>query len=265
MNYNKLRYLLDNNLPSNSTRLWSAWPFYTEVVGSTHNFDYIEYLAEYSPMEQPDLENIARAAELHEMGTMIKVDFFNRGYVAQKAIASGFQSIMFTDCRSAEQVRETVQMVKPETPEYGGFFGYPNRRFIGTQPHIPQMDHAKRLSEIVLCFMIEKTAAVDNIEAICSVPGVDMIQFGPSDYSMSRGWNRNDHIEDCKAAERHCIEVALAHGVQPRCEIRSLDAAQYYIDLGVKHFSLGDQLAILNNFWTIDGAKMRKITDGLKK
>lgn len=75
MKENKLRYLLNNHLPSCSTRLWSTWPFYTETVGSTGNFDYIEFVGEYSPFAQTDLENIARAAELYEMATMMKIDF----------------------------------------------------------------------------------------------------------------------------------------------------------------------------------------------
>ena len=264
MKTNKLRTLLDNHLPSVSTRLWTTWPFFVEAVGSTGNYDYIEFLAEYSPFTQYDLENIARAAELSEMGTMIKVDFQNRAYVAQKAIASGFQAIMFTDCQTVEDVRETVRLVKPETPEDGGRFGYPNGRFIGFQPKIPQMDHAKRQRDIVLSFMIEKKIAVDQIEEICTVPGVDMVQFGPSDYSMSSGWNAKDHITESKAAERHVIEVALKNGVQPRCEIPTIDAAKYYIDLGVKHFCLGDQFNYLLKHWTEDGKKIRDIADILK-
>jgi 2-keto-3-deoxy-L-rhamnonate aldolase RhmA len=264
MKDNKLRSLLRDNIPTCSTRLWSTWPFYTEAVGATGKFDYIEYVAEYSPFSQNDLENIARAAEIHNMSSMIKLDFFNRGYIAQKAIASGFQAILFTDHRNADQVRESIQMVKPETAEDKGLFGYPNRRFIGTQSHLSQTDHAKRLREIVLCFMIEKQAAVDNIEEICSVPGVDMIQFGPSDYCMSNGWNRSDHISEFKTAERHCIEVAQKHGVAARCEIQTPDEAQYYIDLGVRHFSLGDEFAKLKAFWNDEGKKMRAIADSLQ-
>jgi 2-keto-3-deoxy-L-rhamnonate aldolase RhmA len=90
--------------------------------------------------------------------------------------------------------------------------------------------------DTVAAFMIEKRAALESIEAICSVPGVDMVQFGPSDYSMSRGFNSKDHVDEYKAAEREMIRAALKHGVQPRCEINSPDEAQYYIDLGVKHF-----------------------------
>jgi hypothetical protein len=44
------------------------------------------------------------------------------------------------------------------------------------------------------------------------------------------------------------IAVALKHGVQTRCEIPTVEAAQYYMDLGVRHFCLGDQFAVLRQF-----------------
>ena len=263
MNYNKIRKLLNEGRPVTATRLSSRWGFYTECVGKTGYFDYIEFLAEYAPLSQEDMENIARAAELYEMGTMMKIDFQNRGFVAQKAVGAGFQAINFTDHRNAKEVEETLHMMKPETPQDGGLFGYPNRRYIGCTPQIDQMLHADRLRDVVYCFMIEKKSAYDDIENICSVPGVDMVQFGPSDYSMSNGWSASAHKADTKAAERHVIEVALRHGVQPRCEINSPEEAQYYIDLGVKHFCLGDECYILNAFWNNSGKSIREIADKL--
>jgi 2-keto-3-deoxy-L-rhamnonate aldolase RhmA len=209
------------------------------------------------------MENIVRAAELHDMGSMIKIDFQGRGYIAQKAVASGFQAILFTDCRNAEEVKESIRLISPETIPDGGGLGYPNRRYIGFQPRIPQTAHAQRLRDIVRVFMIEKKAAMENIDAICSVPGVDMVQFGPSDYSLSQGWDAKDHTEENKATEREMIKIALAHGVQPRCEIPTVDAAQYYIHLGVRHFCLGDQFVKLLNIWTQEGGAMRKLADNL--
>ncbi len=265
MKDNKLRYLLKNNLPSTATRLWSTWPFYMEALGAIGHFDYAEFVAEYAPFSQADLENLARAAELHDMGTMIKVDFLNSDYVAQKAVAAGFQAILFTDHRTAEQVRASVQAIKPDTPEWGGLYGCPARRFIGTQSHLSQLDHAKRLEEVVLCFMIEKAEAMRNIEEICSVPGVDMVQFGPADYSMSLGFNMRERRPETLEAEREMIRVALRHGVQPRCEIQSVDAAKYYMDLGVRHFCLGDQFYILQKYWQEQGKRMREAADALKE
>ena len=86
MKENVVRKHIANGIPTVSTRMWSAWAFYTEMVGITGNFDYVEFVAEYSPFTEFDLENIARAAELHGMGSMIKVDFQNRGYIDRKSV-----------------------------------------------------------------------------------------------------------------------------------------------------------------------------------
>lgn len=263
MTENKLRKLLLAGKASVSSRLWSTWPFYTESMAATHYFDYMEFVAEYAPFNQSDLENMARAAELHNMGSMIKVDFQNRGYIAQKAICAGFQAIMFADHETPDQIRESIRTVRPKTPQDGGIFGYPSRRYIGTQSHLSQLDHAARIRDIVLCFMIEKVEMVDQIEEVCSIPGVDMIQFGPSDFSLSIGKNQSECVERWKAAERHCIEVALRHGVQPRCEIMTAADAEYYVNLGVRHFSIGDQFKVLKQYWDTEGKETRKIADSL--
>lgn len=98
------------------------------------------------------------------------------------------------------------------------------------------MDHVERLEDIVLCFMIEKKEAVDQIEEICSIPGVDMIQFGPNDYCMSRGWNRADHTKEIREAEEKCIRIALEHGVRPRCRIISPKDAAILYQIGSERF-----------------------------
>ena len=117
MSLNKMRDILNENKPSVNTRIWSAWPTVVEAAASTGNFDYFEFLAEYAPFSFQDLENFVRACELHGAGSMIKVDFQNRAYVAQKAAAVGFQAILFTDHETPDQVRETLKLITPKTPE----------------------------------------------------------------------------------------------------------------------------------------------------
>ena len=263
MKENMIRQILKENKCSTSTRVWSTWPFYTEAIGATGNFDYIEFVGEYAPFTQLDLENICRAAELHNMGSMMKVDFQGRKYVAQKAVAAGFQAILFADHHTADEVRETVEAMKSDTPWSKGRFGVPSRRFIGTQTYLPQLDHAARLDDVVLAFMIEKDCSMKQVEEICQIEGVDMVQFGPSDYSMSLGKNSVDIVEDWKAAEREMIETALKYGVRPRCEVLKPDQLQYYIDLGVRDFSLGDEFKKLRELWVDDGAKMAEIVSKL--
>lgn len=256
---NLLRKKFLEDQPTVATRIWSTNPLITETVGASGNFDYVEFAAEYAAFSQRDLEDICRAAELHEMAAIIKVDYQNRGYVAQKAIAAGFQGIMFVDHETPEQVEESIRLTMPATPDYGGAFGYPSRRFIGCQTHIPPMEQAAHIKEVVRCFMIEKTGALDSIEEICSIPGVDMVQFGSGDWGMNQGFNRTERPEECLAAERKMIECALRHGVRPRCEIQDPQAAEYYYNLGVRDFCLNDEMSCLRRFWNGEGAKLRKL------
>jgi hypothetical protein len=46
-------------------------------------------------------------------------------------------------------------------------------------------------------------------------------------------------------------------GVPPRVEIASPDDARAYLDMGVRHFSLGTDLAILYGWWKSSGEALR--------
>ena len=77
------------------------------------------------------------------------------------------------------------------------------------------------------------------------------------------GRNAAENKPAIQDAEKRVIETALRHGIQPRCEIQTPEEAQYYIDLGVRHFSLGDQFKVLKKFWDEQGKRIRDIADGL--
>ena len=55
---NKLRYCLENNLPTLGTRVESPWAYITEIAASSGFFDYIEFEGEYAPHTEPDVENM---------------------------------------------------------------------------------------------------------------------------------------------------------------------------------------------------------------
>jgi 2-keto-3-deoxy-L-rhamnonate aldolase RhmA len=122
--------------------------------------------------------------------------------------------------------------------------------------------YSQALRDVIVMIMIEKKGAVENLEEILSVPGIDMIQWGPSDYSMSigRGGDRNN--PDVKAAEKKVFETALKMGIPPRAEIGSVDEAKRFLDMGVRHFNLNMDIYILFNFWKTNGEALRKVVEG---
>jgi 2-keto-3-deoxy-L-rhamnonate aldolase RhmA len=91
------------------------------------------------------------------------------------------------------------------------------------------------------------------------VPGIDMIQWGGADYSMSAGKAGLRHTPEIKAIEHRVIETCLRAGIPPRVELSSPEEAAPYLDMGVRHFSLGSEINILYNWWKGNGDQMRKL------
>lgn len=260
MRANTFRERLNAGQPTVATHIHTTWPSVIEAIGHTGLYDYVEFVGEYGPYDLHDLDNMCRAAELYGMGSMIKVDQEPRGFLASRAIGSGFQSVLFSDCRSAEEARECVRIVRPETPEDDGTYGVATRRFT-YMGYGGSTEYVQALRDIVVVLMIEKRGAVENLEEILEIEGVDMIQWGGSDYSMSVGKAGQRSSPEIKAIEKQVTETALKMGVPPRAEINTADQAKYYLDLGVRHFCIGTDVNILFNWWKEHGDDLRKAVE----
>ncbi len=260
MRPNRFRELLKAGQPTLGTRIQTSWPSMVEAIGHTHQFDYVEFLAEYAPYDLCALDNFCRAAELHNLTPIIKVDQESRGFLAQRAIGSGFQGVLFADCRTADDVRRCVQMVRPDTPSDNGLYGVEMRRF-AYMGHGGTPEYVQALRDVVVMVMIEKQSAVEHLEEILSVPGLDMIQWGPADYTMSIGRHHDRNNPEVKAIEYGVLEMAIKMGIPPRVELRYPEQAQAYLEMGVKHFSLGMDLSILYEWWKSNGTVLRQKLD----
>ena len=253
---NKLRKLLDEGKPTLCFRVTSLWPDLIEFIGMLGIYDYVEFSAEYAPFNLQDMDNFCRAAELHGLGTMIKLDQDPRIFLGQRSIGSGFESILFADCRTKEEVEQCVCICRADTPADGGLYGAAVRRFAyGSSSNREEFKQALR--DIVVAIMVEKKALVDDLENVLSVPGIGMVQWGGSDYSMTSGLERGGPAH--QKVQRYVIETCLKKGVPPRVELASLEGIEPYLEMGVRHFSLGGDLTILRDFWAENGARLRDI------
>jgi 4-hydroxy-2-oxoheptanedioate aldolase len=65
-----------------------------------------------------------------------------------------------------------------------------------------------------------------------------------------------------QAVERKVFETAVKMGVPPRAEIGSVDEAKYFMDMGVRHFCIGTDIAILYSWLKQNGEGLRKVISG---
>jgi 4-hydroxy-2-oxoheptanedioate aldolase len=260
MRRNRLSELLKEGKPTLGTHVLTPWPGMVEVIGHSGAFDYIEYVGEYSSFSLEILDNIGRAIELFpNMSSMMKVDEQCRGFIAQRSIDSGIQNLLFTDCRSAEEVKECIRLVRPETPEANGVHGCNMRRNTGYVVEPGSAAWTNAMNEVVIAFMIEKKSAVENLEEILSVKGVDMVQFGPADYSITIGKPGHKGSPQVKKIERDMIDMALKKDIAPRVEITSFEQAKPYLDIGVRHFCIGWDLRVIYGWCQNQAEGMREL------
>ena len=260
MRHNRLRQLLDADLPSLGTHLHSSWPSITELVGHSGMFDYIEFVAEYAPYDLYALENIGRAIDLFpHMTGMMKIEQEPRTYLAIRAIGSGIQNVLFADPRTVEDVQECVRAVRAETPSNGGIHGVGMRRDVRFVLEGGTPAFAEALDQAVVALMIEKKSAVENLESLLSVPGVDMTQFGPSDFSNSIDRPGEGQHPEVVEAEKYVIETSLKMGIAPRVELKSLERAEKYLEMGVKHFCVGTDVSILFDWFRNTGGAFNEL------
>jgi 2-keto-3-deoxy-L-rhamnonate aldolase RhmA len=259
MRHNRLRALLTADQPSLGTHLLSSWPTLVELVGDAGNYDYVEFTAEYAPFHMHDLDNLGRALELKNLGGMIKIEQTQWTHQAMRAIGSGFQAMLFADLRTVEDAHACVAAVRAETPGSGGRLGVGMRRDVGTVREGGSPAYVAALDEVVIAVMVEKRECVEDLDAILSVKGLDMVQFGASDYSMSLGLTGQRNHPDVVKAERRTIETALKMGLHPRVELADIKQAAPYLEMGVKHFCIGWDVRILHEWWRINGEGMRAL------
>jgi 2-keto-3-deoxy-L-rhamnonate aldolase RhmA len=265
MRENRLRTLLNEGKPTFGTRIQSSWPTATELVGRSGQFDYVEFLAEYAPYDLYALDNMGRAIELSpDFCGMIKMEQSAQWHLAVRAMSAGIQNLLFTDVRSAADAEACVRIVRPEGPDSDATHGMAGGRIQVESG----ADYLKYYSDAVIVLMIEKKAAVENLESILRVKGVDMVQFGPSDYGMSIGKPGRSYAgglhPDVIEAREHTVKTAIKMDVRPRAEINSPAEAEYYLNLGVKDFNLSSDVAILRSFYREQGGALREIVEKAK-
>lgn len=265
MRRNKLRELLNEGKPTLETSVIIPYPGVVEIIGNTKIFDYVEITGEYMSWDLHDLDNMSRAVELYDMSSMMKVDQYNKGFTAQRALGAGLQNMLFVDIRTVNDARECVRIVRPETPKSKGTNGCHMRRNVGLIKEVGSPAYVQAMDEAVIAIMIEKKEAIDNLEEILSVEGIDMVQFGPGDLSMSLGISGQRSHPKIKEIELKVIKTAVEMGKRPRVELPpnyNTENILKYIKLGVRDFGLSIDAMILDYWLTKNG---EILVDILKK
>jgi 4-hydroxy-2-oxoheptanedioate aldolase len=184
---NKLKEKLENGGVALGTFMFTYSPTVMEILGHS-GFDFVIIDTEHAPTGISDtitLEHIIRAAEVS--GTVPLVRLPERSKImTQKALDAGAKGIVVPWVQTKEDAEEAVKDTKyPPMGHRGSCFltrptGYSSK-------FTPDYWESANENTMVIP-LLENQTALDNIDEILSVPGLDFIFFGGRDYSMSCGF-----------------------------------------------------------------------------
>jgi 4-hydroxy-2-oxoheptanedioate aldolase len=109
-------------------------------------------------------------------------------------------------------------------------------------------DYPQRANDTIVAFaMIETAQALDNLDAILSVEGLDAVYIGPSDLSLALGCAPSFDDVDPKVAQAidHILERAKAHGIVAGIHNGRPDVARARIAKGFQFVTVSSDARIL--------------------
>ena len=120
---------------------------------------------------------------------------------------------------------------------------------------LPQLDFKQTpISEVatiindnmLLVVMLESPKAIENVDSIASVPGVDVVLIGTNDLCMEMGIPGDYANPKIKEAYKKVIESCLKYGKTPGMGgVYNEELMSEYIDMGMKFILSGSDLSFM--------------------
>jgi 4-hydroxy-2-oxoheptanedioate aldolase len=158
-----------------------------------------------------------------------------------KVLDAGAQAIICPMVNTPEDAKALVQYTR-YAPQGGRSFG-PVRAGL-----VHGGDYATAANDNLVVFaMIETRQALDNLDAICAVKGIDGVYIGPSDLSLSLGCKPvfDDVDPPVAAAIDHILARAKAHGLKAGVHNGRTDVARARVAKGFDFVTVSSDARIL--------------------
>ena len=182
-------------------------PTIVEIVGLI-GFDFILIDAEHGPMGVETCEHMVRAADNVNITPIIRVAVnIQQNILRYLDIgALGVQMPMLNTKADAESVVRAIKY-RPE-----GKRGLAGMRAASWGLTGPLGDYVKEANrETLVITQVETMEAVENLEDILTVPGIDIIFIGPNDLSVAMGYpGQMNHPEVQKMIENLVKKIHAA-------------------------------------------------------
>lgn len=221
--------------------LWSSLcsPIAAEIVAHS-GFDWLLIDTEHSPNEPPAVLAQLQAVQAGTATPIVR-PAWNDAVLIKRLLDIGAQAVLVPFVQNAGEAASAVAACRYPPAGIRGITTSGRGSRYGRVP-----DYLKRAdAEICVLVQIETRAALDELEAIASVDGVDGVFIGPADLSASLGHLGDPGHPEVQAAIKSAATRLSALGRPAGILTPSEADARRYIDWGYRFVAVGTDLGLL--------------------
>lgn len=201
MRPNKMRQKLERGEAVIGVNVQIDSPWLVELIGLA-GFDFVMLDGEHGAAFN-NLPALIMAADVAGTTPIVRVPSHERGYILP-ALEAGAGGIQVTMVNTPDEARMLVNETRFAPL---GNRGYSNATRAANYGAIPKFEYAELANrETLLILQVETRQALDNLDAIADVPGVDAVFFGSGDLSQALGV----FADQDAAPVREAIQTAVA-------------------------------------------------------
>ena len=245
--------------------LWAGIPDSTSAeICANSGFDWLLLDGEHAPFDMRAIYTYLQAVAAYDIHPIVRAVKDDRNLIKQ-LLDYGAQTLLIPMIDTVEQAEEMVQAMR-----------YPPAGVRGMGSSIARAARWNAIPNYVstaneqTCLLIqaESTTALENLDEILKVEGVDGVFIGPSDLSASMGHVGNAGHESVVSAIDDAIASIRAAGKAAGILALAPEQATHYIDSGANFVGVGVDTIILGegarrlaqSFKGSDEAKTDKIS-----
>ena|ERR1041384_4968723 len=221
--------------------LWSSLcsNIVAEVIGAA-GFDWIVLDSEHSPNEIPNLMSQLQAMQ-QGTATPVVRPAWNDAVLAKRALDIGAQTLLFPYVQNVEEAKRAVASTfYPPQGIRGVAVATRAGRYGRTPGYL-----TKANAEICVLVQVETRAALNELDAIAMVDGVDGVFIGPSDLAASFGHLGNPQHPDVQKAIQDAVSRLKKLGKPAGILTSNEEEARRYIEWGYVFVAVGSDIGLL--------------------
>ena len=220
---------------------WLAVPngFSAEIMAN-QGWDTLTIDLQHGVIDYAQMVTMLQAISTTATVPVVRVPWLEPG-ILMKALDAGAYAVICPMVNTREQAQQLVSWTH-YAPQGSRSFGPVRASIYGGA------DYPTEANRTIVAFaMIETAQALDNLDDILSVEGLDAVYIGPSDLSLALGCKPQFDDVDPKVADAiaHILARAKAHGVRAGVHNGRPDVARARIAMGFDFVTVSSDARIL--------------------